>query len=97
MVGNVGGRLVIMTPSTALISQIVSTLLIITFAFVGVPLSGTHVMIASILGAGRALEVRIDIKLLRNFGVVWILSFIIPALTAALFTTLGTAAGIFQT
>jgi phosphate/sulfate permease len=95
VVGNVGERMVILTPSSALISQIVATPLIFFCAYVGIPLSGTHVMIASILGAGQALKSKIDTKIVRNFGMAWILSFIITALLAALFAVLGSAAGIF--
>ena len=94
VVGNVGVNLVALTPGSALISQIVSTPLIFAFAFVGVPLSGTHVQIAAILGAGNALNARIDTKLARNFGIAWILSFIAPALLAALLTVIGSATGI---
>lgn len=96
VIGNVGERMVTLTPSAALISQIVATPLIFTFAFIGIPLSGTHVMIAAILGGGRALKAKVDTKLVRNFGIAWILSFVIPAITSAIFAVVGSATGIFS-
>jgi len=43
-----------------------------------------------------ALKARIDMKLVRSFGVAWILSFIIPAIVAALFAVAGSTLGIFS-
>lgn len=96
VIGNVGGRLVALTPSSALISQIVATPLIFIFAFSGIPLSGTHVMISAILGGGLALKAKIDIKLVRNFSIAWVLSFIVPALMAILFAFVGSSTGILS-
>jgi PiT family inorganic phosphate transporter len=96
VIGNVGERMVRLTPSAALMSQIVATPLIFAFAFLGIPLSGTHVMIASILGGGVALKAKIDTKLVRNFAVAWALSFLVPALIAATFTAIGSASGFLS-
>ena len=93
VVGNVGSRLVVLTPSAALISQLAATPMIFVFAFIGIPLSGTHVMIAAMLGGAKALNAKTDIKLVRNFGVVWIMSFIVPALMAIVFMAIGSATG----
>jgi len=94
VVGNVGGRMAILTPSAALISQIVATPLIFTFALAGIPLSGTHIMIAAILGASRASKAKIDAKVVRSFAIAWVLSFIITALMAAFFEVICSATGI---
>ena len=83
-------------PSAALISQVVSTPLIFAFAFLGIPLSGTHVMIASILGGGMALKAKIELKLVREFGAAWILSFVAPALMAAFIAFVGSTTGILS-
>jgi len=96
VIGNVGERMVTLTPSAALISQVVATPLIFIFAFLGIPLSGTHVMISAILGGGMALKAKLDMKLIRNFAIAWALSFVVPALIAAAFTAIGSTLGFLS-
>jgi PiT family inorganic phosphate transporter len=91
VVSNLGARLVVLTPSAALVTQMVATPLIFAFTLVGIPLSGTHVMVASMLGGARALNSSIEIKLAKKIGVAWLLSFIVPALIAMMITAIGFA------
>ncbi len=89
VLGNVGERMVALTPSAALVDQVVATLLIFIFALLGIPLSGTNVMVYSMLGGGMALKAKIDTRLVRNYAVAWMLSFVVPALFAAALAELG--------
>jgi len=60
VVGSVGIRMVRLLPSAAFVAQIVSTAIIFPFAYVGVPLSGTHVLISSMIGTGMATKARVN-------------------------------------
>ena len=96
VVGSIGVRLVTLTPSTALISQVAASPLILAAAYLGIPLSGTHVMVSAIIGGGMALKTKIDTGLVRKFAIAWTLSFIVPAVLAALFSVVGSATGILN-
>jgi len=69
-------------PSAAFVAQIVSTAIIFPFAYVGVPLSGTHVLISSMIGTGMATKARVNTRVTGVFSVAWILSFICPGILA---------------
>ncbi len=83
VVGTVGVRMVRLLPSAAFVSQIVSTAIIFPFAYVGLPLSGTHVLISSMIGTGIAAKSKVNTRITEVFGVAWVLSFICPGILAA--------------
>ena len=82
VVGSVGIRMVRLLPSAAFVAQIVSTAIIFPFAYVGVPLSGTHVLISSMIGTGMATKARVNTRVTGVFSVAWMLSFICPGILA---------------
>ena len=84
VVGTVGVRMVRLLPSAAFVSQIVSTAIIFPFAYVGVPLSGTHVLISSMIGTGIAAKAKVNARITGVFGVAWVLSFVCPGVLAAI-------------
>jgi PiT family inorganic phosphate transporter len=83
VVGSVGIQMVRLQPSVAFVAQIVSTSIILPFVYIGVPLSGTHVLISSMIGSGRAAKVKVNMRIVKKFGIAWILSFIVPGIIAA--------------
>jgi phosphate/sulfate permease len=74
-------------PSAAFAAQIISTAIIFPFAYVGVPLSGTHVMISSMIGTGLATKAKVNTRITEVFSVAWVLSFICPGVLAAIIVT----------
>lgn len=84
VVTSVGIRMVRLLPSAAFAAQIVSTAIIFPFAYVGVPLSGTHVLISSMIGTGLASKAKVNARMTEVFSVAWVLSFICPGVLAAI-------------
>lgn len=84
VVGSVGIRMVRLLPSAAFVAQITSTAIIFPFAFIGLPLSGTHVLISSMIGTGIATKAKVNMRMTEIFSVAWILSFICPGILAAI-------------
>jgi len=83
VVGSVGIRMVRLLPSAAFVAQITSTAIIFPFAFIGIPLSGTHVLISSMIGTGIATKAKVDVRMTEIFSIAWILSFVCPGILAA--------------
>lgn len=84
VVGTVGIKMVRLMPSTAFVAQITATAIIFPFAYTGIPLSGTHVLISSMLGTGVASKAKVNTRITEVFSVAWILSFIAPGILAAI-------------
>jgi len=84
VVGSVGIRMVRLLPSAAFVAQITSVSIIFPFAYIGIPLSGTHVMISSIIGTGIATKAKVNMQMFKTFNIAWILSFICPGTLAAI-------------
>ena len=82
VVGSVGIKMVRLLPSAAFVAQITSTAIIFPFAYIGIPLSGTHVIISSMLGTGIATKAKVNTRMTEVFGIAWVLSFICPAILA---------------
>jgi len=83
VVGSVGVRMVRLLPSAAFVSQITATAIIFPFAYIGIPLSGTHVLISSMIGTGLATKAKVNVRLTEMFSLAWILSFVCPGILAA--------------
>jgi phosphate/sulfate permease len=84
VVGSVGIKMVRLLPSAAFVAQISSTAIIFPFAFIGIPLSGTHVLISAMIGTGTATKAKVDVRMTEVFSIAWILSFICPGILAAI-------------
>jgi len=63
-----GNEIVEMTPMKALSVQIATALITFTGAFVGIPLSGTHILISSIVGVAYSSKSRVNNKLILKIG-----------------------------
>ncbi len=63
-----GNEIVEMTPTKALSVQIATALITFTGAFVGIPLSGTHILISSIIGVAYSSKSRVNNKLIIKIG-----------------------------
>jgi len=84
VVGTVGIKMVRLPLSAAFVAQITSTAIIFPFAFIGILLSGTHVLMSPIIGTGIATEAKVNFRMTEVFSIAWILSFICPGILAAI-------------
>lgn len=63
-----GNEIVEMTPIKALSVQIATAIITFTGAFVGIPLSGTHILVSSIVGVAYSSKSRVNNKLILKIG-----------------------------
>ena len=76
---SVGGS-VKMRPSDGLVIQLSSVLVLFLATMLGLPISGSHVLIFAIIGAARVKGERPDKKSFRKMVVSWIITFPVAAL-----------------
>ncbi len=84
VVKNVGLELVELDPITALGVQLVTALILLVGTYLGLPLSGTHILVSAIIGAGLAKRVWVNTTNLRDIVVTWIATFPAAAVIAYL-------------
>ena len=78
----VGNNIVELTPSSSFSAQIATTIIVLICTLLKLPVSSTHVLVASIAGVGLARGVYIDVKSIAKVVFAWVATF--PA--SALFT-----------
>ncbi|KYH36535.1 MAG: phosphate permease [Candidatus Bathyarchaeota archaeon B23] len=71
----IGLDLIQLRPETALASQISVALILLSGTLLGLPLSGTHILIAALIGLGLAERKWINVKALMEIFYAWILVF----------------------
>ncbi|MCD6469424.1 inorganic phosphate transporter [Candidatus Bathyarchaeota archaeon] len=79
VIKSVGLNLVNLDPMTALVAQISVALTMFIGTLMGLPLSGTHVLVGAITGLGLAEGTWINIKGLKEIFYTWIATFITAA------------------
>lgn len=75
VVKNVGLELVELDPLTALGVQLVTALILTIGTLLGLPLSGTHILVSAIIGAGLAKRVWVNTTNLKEILATWIGTF----------------------
>jgi len=75
VIKSVGNTLIELTPLTALSVQISVALIMSIGTLLGIPISGTHVLVSSIVGTGLIRKVWINIKGLKEILFTWIITF----------------------
>jgi len=75
VVKSVGIRLVELDPITAVVIQLIVASIMGVGTVLGFPLSGTHVLVSSVVGVGLARGVWINVKALREIFVAWCVTF----------------------
>ena len=88
VVKSVGVELVELTPTMGLAIQISTALTVSIGTLMGLPLSGTHILVMAVAGIGVAKKIWINVKGLKEILVTWIITFPGAAILAVLFALL---------
>ncbi|MHA1474149.1 MAG: inorganic phosphate transporter [Promethearchaeota archaeon] len=84
VIKNVGNNLIEMRPSDAFSIQISTSIVIFVATMLGLPVSGSHILIFAVLGAGRVKGERPDKKTFRKMVISWVITFPVAATLSAL-------------
>ena len=84
VIKNVGNNLIEMRPSDAFSIQISTSVVIFIATLLGLPVSGSHILIFAVLGAGRVKGETPDKKTFRKMVVSWLITFPVAAILSAL-------------
>lgn len=88
VIKNVGKNLIEMRPSDAFSIQISTSIILFVATWLGFPVSGSHILIFAVLGAGRVKGQRPDKKSFRKMVLSWIITFPVAAALSALCYTI---------
>ncbi|MHA1399679.1 MAG: inorganic phosphate transporter [Candidatus Heimdallarchaeaceae archaeon] len=84
VIKNVGRNLIEMRPSDAFSIQISTSIVIFLATILGLPVSGSHILIFAVIGAGRVKGERPDKKSFRKMVLSWVITFPVAAILAAI-------------
>ncbi len=84
VIENVGNNLIEMRPSDAFSIQISTSIVVFLATILSLPVSGSHILIFAVIGAGKVKGETPDKKSFRKMVISWILTFPIAALLSAL-------------
>ena len=84
VIKNVGNNLIAIRPSDAFSIELSTSLVLFLATFFGFPVSGTHVLVFSIIGAGFVKGERPDKKSFRKMVLSWVITFPVAAALSAL-------------
>ncbi len=84
VIENVGNNLIEMRPSDAFSIQMSTSIVIFLATIWGLPVSGSHILIFAVIGAGRVKGERPDKKSFRKMVISWVITFPIAAVLSAL-------------
>lgn len=79
VIKNVGKNLIEMRPSDAFSIQVSTSIVLFLATILGLPVSGSHILIFAIIGAGRVKGERPDRKSFRKMIISWIITFPVAA------------------
>ena len=94
VVKNVGDGLVEITPLTGLAIQISVAVILFTGTLMGLPLSGTHILVGAVAGIGLARRAWMNRQGLGEIAVTWIITFPGAAVMAAALALLMSSLGL---
>ncbi|MHA1731075.1 MAG: inorganic phosphate transporter [Promethearchaeota archaeon] len=75
VIKNLGDNLVEMRPSSAFSIQLTVSVLVLACTLLGLPISGTHILVFAMLGNARARGEQMDKKNLKKMIATWVLTF----------------------
>jgi len=76
VIKTVGINLVKIEPVSGLAAQMVVSVTILVSTYLGLPVSGTHVLVGAIIGLGISEDRYVDVKKIKNISLAWIGTFI---------------------
>ena len=83
VIKNVGGSLIEMKPSDAFSIESANAMVVFTCTLLGLPISGSHVLIFAIIGSGLAKGEKPNWKPLKKMILAWIITFPAAAVLSA--------------
>ena len=83
VIKNVGGSLIEMRPSDAFAIESSNAIVILTCTLLGLPISGSHVLIFAIIGSGLSKGEKPNWKALKKMVLAWIITFPAAAILSA--------------
>ncbi len=84
VIKNVGNNLIEMRPSDAFSIQISTSVVIFLATVLGLPVSGSHILIFAVIGAGRVKGQKPDKKSFRKMVLSWVITFPAAAIFSAI-------------
>ena len=84
VIKNVGDNLIEMKPSDAFSIQISTSIVIFLATVLGLPVSGSHILIFAVIGAGRVKGEKPDKKSFRKMVISWVVTFPAAAFLSAI-------------
>jgi PiT family inorganic phosphate transporter len=84
VIKNVGNNLIAIRPSDAFSIELSTSIVLFLATLLGFPVSGTHVLVFSIIGAGLVQGEKPDKKSFRKMLISWIITFPVAAALSAL-------------
>ncbi len=91
----VGMQITRLPASATFFTQLATVMIIAVGTLTGLPLSGTHILVGSILGAGRAVRSKINRRVVAYVVLTWFVTFPAAALFTMLITYTLTSLGLF--
>ena len=85
VINNVGNIMSEMQPSSAFAISISTTIILFVATILGLPVSGGHILVFSILGSGWIKGVRPDKKSFKTMVLSWVITFPIVAFLSGIF------------
>jgi len=86
VIRSVGLKIVELTPSSALAAQATAAIIATVSVLLGLPLSGTHVLVAAIIGSALARKTKISLSAVKQVMFGWIVTFPVSGFLAILLT-----------
>jgi len=86
VIKSVGLKIVKLTPSSALAAQATAAIIATISVLLGLPLSGTHVLVAAIIGSALARGVKISLSAVKQVMFGWMVTFPASGVFAILLT-----------
>ncbi len=83
VIKNVGGSLIEMRPSDAFAIESANAIVVLTCTLLGLPISGSHVLIFAIIGSGLAKGEKANWRSLKKMVIAWIVTFPAAAILSA--------------
>ena len=84
VIENVGNNLIEMRPSDAFSIQMSTSIVIFVATLLGLPVSGSHILIFAVIGAGKVKGESPDKKSFNKMVASWVLTFPIAAALSAI-------------
>ncbi|UYP48649.1 hypothetical protein NEF87_004934 [Candidatus Lokiarchaeum ossiferum] len=84
VIENVGNNLIEMRPSDAFSIQMSTSIVIFLATVLGLPVSGSHILIFAVIGAGKVKGESPDKKSFRKMVASWVLTFPVAAILSAI-------------